>query len=86
VRHEYACRFAERGVPVTKIQVLLGHAAITTTVRYIHHTLDELALATTVLESGGTFDPTPAPKSGQVVSVVSHLTTTGENLKPETVN
>ena len=51
LRHEYACRLAERGVPVTKIQVLLGHAAITTTMRYIHHTLDELAKATTVLVS-----------------------------------
>ena len=26
LRHEYACRLAERGVPVTRIQALLGHA------------------------------------------------------------
>jgi Phage integrase family len=25
LRHEYACRLAERGVPITKIQYLLGH-------------------------------------------------------------
>lgn len=53
---------------MTKIQALLGHAAITTTMRYIHHTLDELAKATTVLESGGVFDPTVGPG----VSPVSH--------------
>jgi integrase len=49
LRHEYACRLAERGVPVTKVQALLGHASVTTTMRYIHHTLDEWARATAVL-------------------------------------
>jgi integrase len=83
-RHEYACRLAERGVPVTKIQALLGHAAVTTTMRYIHHTLNELAKATTVLESGGVFDP-KVPKVGARVSSVSQLPTTSTKLTPETI-
>jgi len=69
-------------VPVTKIQALLGHAAITTTMRYIHHQLDELAKAATVLETGGSFDP----NVGARVSIVSQSGTTRETSKPETVN
>jgi integrase len=61
LRHEYACRLAERGVPITKIQYLLGHASVVTTERYIHHTLAELSKAAAVLESGGVFDPTMEP-------------------------
>jgi integrase len=80
-RHEYACRLAEHGVPVTKIQALLGHAAVTTTMRYIHHTLNELAKATTVLESGGVFDP----KVGARVSVESQSARTTKTLIPATI-
>lgn len=65
LRHEYACRLAERGVPITKIQYLLGHASVVTTERYIHHTLAELSKAAAVLESGGVFDPLSDPKIGQ---------------------
>lgn len=53
LRHEYACRLAERGVPIAKIQYLSGHASIVTTERYIHHTLAELAKAAAGLEDGG---------------------------------
>lgn len=53
---------AERGMPITKIQSLRGHASIVTTERYIHHTLAELLKAAAVLESGGVFDPTSEPK------------------------
>ena len=45
----------------------------TTTMRYIHHTLDELAKATTVLETGGVFDPN--------VSSVSQVRPLAENPK-----
>jgi hypothetical protein len=79
LRQEYACRLAERGVPVTKIQALLGHASITTTQRYIHHTLAELSAATTVLETGATFDPISAPR----VSVVPHSTIAREGAEHE---
>jgi site-specific recombinase XerD len=33
LRHEYASRLAERGVPITEIQRLLGHASVQTTER-----------------------------------------------------
>lgn len=66
LRHEYACRLAEKGVPITKIQYLLGHSSIVTTERYIHHTLAELSKAAAVLEAGGTFDPSSAPKVATV--------------------
>jgi integrase len=65
LRHEYACRLAERGVPITKIQYLLGHASVVTTERYIHHTLAELSKAAAVLERGGAFDATSHPKAGE---------------------
>ena len=71
LRHEYACRLAERGVPITKIQYLLGHASVVTTERYIHHTLAELSKAAAVLESGGVFDPLSDPKVGQPPSATS---------------
>jgi len=69
LRHEYACRLAERGVPITKIQYLLGHASVVTTERYIHHTLAELSKAAAVLESGGVFDPISNPKVGRPATV-----------------
>jgi integrase len=65
LRHECACRLAERGVPITKIQFLLGHASVVTTERYIHHTLAELAKAAAVLETGGVFDPSRQPTAGE---------------------
>ena len=62
LRHEYAVRLAERGVPLTKIQDLLGHASVVTTERYVHHTVAELAKAAVVLESGAVFDAESGPK------------------------
>jgi hypothetical protein len=73
---EYACRLAERGVPITKIQYLLGHASVVTTERYIHHTLAELSKAAAVLEGGGVFDPHAGPKVGRPVSASSPSTAT----------
>ena len=34
LRHEYASRLVERGVPLAQVRDLLGHASITTTERY----------------------------------------------------
>jgi integrase len=68
LRHEYACRLAERGVPITKVQYLLGHASVVTTERYIHHTLAELSKAAAVLEAGAVFDPVSVPKVGRPIS------------------
>lgn len=56
LRHEYASRLAERKVPVPEIQRLLGHAQITTTMRYISVTMDSLSTSAAVLEQGKGFD------------------------------
>ena len=52
------------------------------TLRYIHHTLDELAKATTVLETGAVFDPTVGPR----VSSVSQATQDTANTKSSGVH
>jgi integrase len=40
LRHSFATRMLERGVSITKVQKLLGHADITTTAIYLHCTED----------------------------------------------
>jgi site-specific recombinase XerD len=34
LRHEYASRLVEKGVPLSQVRDLLGHASIVTTERY----------------------------------------------------
>jgi integrase len=58
LRHEYASRLVERGVPLAQVRDLLGHASITTTERYDNQKLENLQAAVLKLESGKTFDPT----------------------------
>lgn len=72
LRHESASRLAELGLPITKIQYLLGHASIVTTELYIHHTLAGLAKAAAVLEDGGGFDPNMKPTVGKRRPPSSH--------------
>jgi hypothetical protein len=55
LRHEYASRLAERGVALSKVRDLLGHASITTTERYDNQTLAALQDAARLLEDGKTF-------------------------------
>src|SRR5207302_9902985 len=59
LRHEYASRLVEKGVPLAQVRDLLGHASITTTERYDNQKLENLQLAAARLESGKSFDPTP---------------------------
>jgi site-specific recombinase XerD len=59
LRHEYASRLVERGVPLAQVRDLLGHASITTTERYDNQKLENLQAAAGRLERGETFDPTP---------------------------
>jgi hypothetical protein len=80
LRHECACRLAERGVPITKIQYLLGHASVVTTERYIHHTLADLAKAAAVLDDGGVFDANMEPTVGKGILSVRHRP---ETAKPD---
>jgi len=67
LRHEYASRLAERGVTLSEIQRLLGHASPTTTARYLSHTLARLKQSAAVLETGKTFDPKPLAARSAVV-------------------
>ena len=58
LRHEYASRLVERGVPLAQVRDLLGHASISTTERYDNQTLEALQAATERLEDGKRFDAT----------------------------
>jgi integrase len=60
IRHEYASRLVERGVPLAQVRDLLGHASITTTERYDNQKLETLQAAAARLEAGKVF-LVPAP-------------------------
>ena len=62
LRHEYASRLVERGVPLAQVRDLLGHASITTTERYDNQTLAALQAAVGRLEAGKTFELQPDPE------------------------
>jgi len=59
LRHEYASRLVEKGVPLAQVRDLLGHASITTTERYDNQKLENLQVAAARLERGETFTPPP---------------------------
>jgi len=60
LRHEYASRLVERGVPLAQVRDLLGHASIITTERYDNQKLENLQVAAGKLESGKSFDVSDA--------------------------
>ncbi len=62
LRHEYASRLVERGVPLAQVRDLLGHASISTTERYDNQTLEALQAATERLEDGKGFDATASSR------------------------
>ncbi len=61
LRHEYASRLVERGVPLAQVRDLLGHASITTTERYDNQKLENLQAAAAKLEAGKAFVPDDPP-------------------------
>lgn len=59
LRHEYASRLVDKGVPLAQVRHLLGHASITTTERYENQKLENLQAAAAPSERGETFTPPP---------------------------
>jgi Phage integrase family len=55
LRHEYASRLVERGVPLSQVRDLLGHASIVTTERYDNHSDAALFASAKRLDTGETF-------------------------------
>ena len=68
MRHEYASRLVERGVPLAQVRDLLGQASILTTERYDNQRLEALQAAVQRLETGKRFDPADAPLEEDKVS------------------
>ncbi len=77
LRHEYASRLVEEGVPLAQVRDLLGHASITTTERYDNQRLETLQLAVTKLERGGRFSGAAATSAqGSELTAHGRLTAT----------
>ncbi len=55
MRHEYASRLVEHGVPLSQVRDLLGHASIVTTERYDNQRPEALFEAARRLETGESF-------------------------------
>ncbi len=55
LRHEYASRLVERGVPLSQVRDLLGHASIVTTERYDNQRDEVLLAAAKRLDAGQSF-------------------------------
>ena len=66
IRHEYASRLVEKGVPLAQVRDLLGHASILTTERYDNQKMEALQAAVERLETGKTFDPQASPSAEHV--------------------
>lgn len=51
LRHTFASRLVQRGVPIFEVQHLLGHASVQTTQIYAHIRMDNLQRAVSVLDN-----------------------------------
>lgn len=64
-RHTFASRLVSRGVDIVTVQQLLGHSAISVTMRYTHTNLDSKHAAVAKLEGFGDNMVTVRPKMQQ---------------------
>ena len=84
LRHEYASRLVERGVPLSQVRDLLGHASIVTTERYDNQQLERLQAAGGKLESGKLFEPPVESETGFHISCSTGSTIETANSLKET--
>jgi integrase len=84
LRHEYASRLVEKGVPLAQVRDLLGHASIVTTERYDNQKLENLQAAAARLERGETFDPTPRESGSPSICQVSVKSSVDEDADEHT--
>jgi integrase len=75
LRHTFASRLVNRGVDMVTVQQLLGHSAITVTMRYTHTNLDSKHAAVAKLEAFG----------DNLVTVCTKLQQKKEGLSPNAV-
>lgn len=75
LRHTFASRLLNRGVDIVTVQQLLGHSAVTVTMRYTHTNLDSKHAAVAKLEAFG----------DNLVTVCTKMQQSKEGLSPSAV-
>jgi len=75
LRHTFASRLLNRGVDIVTVQQLLGHSAVTVTMRYTHTNLDSKHAAVAKLEAFG----------DNLVTVCTKMQQSKEGLSPNAV-
>jgi len=87
LRHEYASRLVEKGVPLAQVRDLLGHASIITTERCDNQKLENLQAGAARLETGKSFDPSPQkPRHRQSVKLLSRIRLSSHSLMLQSVD
>lgn len=80
LRHEYASRLVERGVPLSQVRDLLGHASIVTTERYDNQRPDALFEAARRLEADESFKNLSSSKTDATPTEREHTPENSANL------
>ena len=80
LRHEYASRLVERGVPLSQVRDLLGHASIVTTERYDNQRPEALFEAARRLETGESFKNLSSPADNAPTEAPENHSETDANL------
>jgi hypothetical protein len=69
--HEYASRLVERGVPLSQVRDLLGHASIVTTERYDNQSDAALFASAKLLDTGESFKILSRSRVGRAVETAN---------------